>query len=379
MSKSSLRLFMIFIVILLTVSLACNLPGRLQAPEEPRPEGEEQVAPAESDNQSPTQAITAEQPESTPTEASTTPGSSRSNPASGTELHKIEGWEIQVKEYLRGEAAWEFLQKEGPSNIVKIPGWDYVVVKLYVRNTFTEKDVQSPSLKELTVTGDRKVLYQDNFWGSPAPEILYEDIFTGESMEGWIDALIPADEMNLMVAFERESTDDPPRSPFYIALEPGAAVDTALPAPLTPTDVGKNPDSPAPLGSTVVNDRWEASILEVVRGEQANVMMESQGGMYSDPPEGFEHLLIHSRLHLSIPEDDGTKECIDTQTMFTLYIDGSVQEPNMGTGPPLPWNYHCLYPGGIYEGWSHVLIPVGGDPVTIAFTKGETRYLAIAP
>ena len=100
MSKSSLRLFMIFIVILLTVSLACNLPGRLQAPEEPRPEGEEQVAPAESDNQAPTQAITAEQPESTPTEASTTPGSSRSNPASGTELHKIEGWEIQVKEYL---------------------------------------------------------------------------------------------------------------------------------------------------------------------------------------------------------------------------------------------------------------------------------------
>ena len=119
------------------------------------------------------------------------------------------------------------------------------MVKLYVRNTFTEKGVQSPSLKELTVTGDRKVLYQDNFWDSPAPEILYEDIFTGKSMEGWIDALVPADEKNLMVAFERETTDEPPQSPFYIALEPGAAVDTTPPAPLTPTDLGKNPDSPA--------------------------------------------------------------------------------------------------------------------------------------
>ena len=370
MSKATLRLFAWFIVVVLCISLACNLPGHMPPPDELRPGDVQKPVSGASSQQNPSKTTQA------PLNAQTPAGSSRANPAPGTELNHLEGWDIQVLQVLRGEPALKLLREQGGSNIPDIPGWDYLAAQINIRNTHVGH--QMIGLYELTITGDNKVSYFDNFWGFPAPEIVYSDFFTAEAMDGWIDALVPQGEQHLMLALERtKNSDELPKEPFYMALEPGAVVDTTPPSAIQPTSLGKDPASPAPFSSTVTNGDWEVTLLETARGEKAKELMQTQHGSYMDPPAGQEVLLIRSRLRYLDLHHTGEKQAIDSHSTFKIYPNNDTGDTQSAVNetPPFPLDYTDFYPGGVYEGWSYVLVPIQTNPVVIQLNLGEYRYL----
>jgi hypothetical protein len=369
MSKAAIRFFTWFMAVVLFVSLACNLPGHLAPPDELSPKDLQQASSPSSSPQNPSKTT---QPAA---KSLAEAGSSRSNPASGTELVHLDGWDLQVKQVLRGDPALQLLRSQDGKNLQKIPGWDFVAAQVHIRNTLVGH--QMIDLYGLTITGDNQVTYLDNFWGLPAPEIVYSDFFTAEAMDGWVDALVPQSEKHLILALEPDNSFQHPKNPFYMTLEPGASVDTTPPPAVQPTALGKDPTSPAPFGATVTNGDWEATLLESARGDKAKALMETYHGSYMDPPAGMDVLIVRSRIRYFDAAHRGSKESIDTQNTFKVYPEVSAPDVSSGIheAPPLPQNYVYFYPGGVYEGWSTLLIPAGTNPVIVQFEKGDPRYM----
>ena len=110
------------------------------------------------------------------------------------------------------------------------------------------------------MTGSDYKGYGDTMDSWPQPEFLFEDMFTAETVEGWIDAVIPTDEQNLMVVVDDESNGN--RTTRFLALEAGASI--SLPADLSslkPNGLGVDVTNPVPPGQAAISSTWEISTV----------------------------------------------------------------------------------------------------------------------
>jgi hypothetical protein len=317
---------------------------------------------------------------------STGPGTTRKNPLPLGTLVSIPGWDIEVREFLRGEAALNIINTSDWQAETLPQGQEYALAKLFLRCTALDDGSHSLGISELFITGSHNVAYGDTMDSWPQPEFLFEDMYTAEAVEGWIDAVIPMDEQNLMVVLN--VIEDSSRYTRVLALEDGASI--SLPAEyanLRPNELGMDISNPAAPGQQVIMPDWEITVVNSIRGQEAETILGEDNSNYSPPEAGMEHLLLQVRLRYISPNDNPI--WVGRDQFFAMDESGYKIQGEwiyIPTQSDLVWLSNTILPGAELEGWVAVTIAAGTDQVVIAFdpeyyaserTDQNLRYLAI--
>jgi hypothetical protein len=320
-------------------------------------------------------------------------GMTRDKPYPTHTLVSTDNWDFQVRKVLRGEPAWQVVQADNPEHPAPPSGYEYLLIWMEVRCLIDDAKYHDFSITEVYVTGDHYRRYMDVLIDAPLPEFFYRDIFTAEVMETWIDVLVPVDEGNLLLVFDKTDYiegSDSVETLRFVALEEGAAVQIPPElADIPPNQVGIDPANPAPIGVQVISEDWEITMLESIRGEAAMNMINEEANQ-REPEEGLEYIVFKFQLR-NISQQDGLWNL--SFANFVTYVgDGEhIDTPRVNYYKPSVYNWinEGFYPGGTFEGWGILAVPIGStEPIAIFnpelnqggdWTDLNTRYLKLTP
>jgi hypothetical protein len=302
---------------------------------------------------------------------------SRSNPYTGASVYALPNWEVVVLERVRGAEAAAVVQRPAP------PGQEYLLLKLRLA---WRGSGRAPSL-HFELTGDRLLRYLSDSGapGTPSPD-LYLALAGQSQGEGWVKFVIGQGEQGLQLILQEASSAG--LAWTFLALDDGAryAADPAL-AQIVPTSLGADTDSPAPLGSTVTNDRWEVTVLEVTGGEAALAAIQAQAAAGSPPPDpGMTYFLARVRVRY-IGQSDAFGDTV-LRDYLNFRMTGASEDdyvyPPLTTPAPSFTGGIWFFPGAAYEAWVIGQTPQGeARPQLVFFSLLEdeetTRYLALTP
>jgi hypothetical protein len=308
-----------------------------------------------------------------------TPGLNRARPFPAATRVSAPNWELEVLEVLRGDEAWEALEEASRYNDPAAEGWEYVLVKLWAKCTYEDEEEHRLRPADFDLTGSALRLYSYAGVREPDPELdarLYED---GETT-GWVAFEVQEDEQELILVFDELDNweDDSVR---YLALEEGASisVDPDL-ADVAATDEGISRKDPLPMGEPATTDDWQATLLEVLRGDEAWETIR-EANRYTDPAaKGTEYVLARIAVrNISIRDaaaSIGGSRFRATGSNNILYEYPWIS----GVEPALDAE---LFPGGEAEGWVVAQVSEDEGNMMLRFSpsydfRGEnTRFLAL--
>jgi len=217
-------------------------------------------------------------------------GMSRFIPLNYDEIISVSDWEIQILETIRGEEAWQLIEDANMFNDPAPHGYEYILVKIYVKNISPDSGYRTINTYDFTITGDMLI---EHDWASvvePEPD-LDADLFSEGETEGWAAFKVGIEENNLILIF------DDYENRRFLAIDEGASI--AIPSELLliePTSIGLSEDDPVPYGEQAIAQDWEIQILETIRGEEAWQLIED-ANMFNDPAEsGMEYVLV--KIHI---------------------------------------------------------------------------------
>ncbi len=317
---------------------------------------------------------------------SSDPGQSRRNPIPMGKQISIPGWDIEVREFLRGADALNVINTKDWQADTLPEGQEYAVAKIFLRCTSADDNAHSLGIAELSMTGSSNLTYGDTMDSWPQPEFLFEDMYTAEAVEGWIDTIIPTNEQNLMVVLDVSESDN--RYVRYFALEVGASI--SLPKELSdikPNDLGAKFDNSAQPGQEVVTTDWAITVLNSIRGQEAGTILETENPGYSPPDDGMEYLLLLVKIRYinknDIPASIGSEIFYAVDETGYMISGRFIFTPRQSDRT---WISSRLLPGAEVEGWVAVTIPKGSAQPIIAFDPDRNvhdspdqniRYLTI--
>jgi hypothetical protein len=323
-------------------------------------------------------------PVPTNTPVASPPGMSRSNPFPASELASLPNWDVQVLEVIRGEEAWKAIQAANYENIAAYEGMEYVLIKLYVKSTYTDSEEHNINVCNFSVTGDRLNLYN---CGSatvigPKPQLDF-DLVRGGEAEGWAQFMVAQGEENMILVFD-EAMNFNGESEMFIALDEGASTSVSPDlAEIIPNDLGTDRSDPAPMNEKVITEDWEVTVLEVVRGDEAWRVVKEASSNNEPPASGMEYIAVNSRVR-SINSEDNPQLVFGngglyatTGSVNVVYDDSAVMYL------PDPALACFVYPGGECEGWSVLEVGVGETGVMLIFqpmldsSELNKRYLSM--
>lgn len=310
-----------------------------------------------SDSGSPAQAVDS---------PSTVPGQTRAKPILLGDQATTTEWTIQVKEFLRGADALQVIREDAPDTPEAPPGFEYAIANIAIRCLAVDQNYHSISLSEMYMTGNHSVAYKDTMDEIPAPEFLYKDLFTAETATGWVDAIIPADEEDLILVYDRYETEDV-RTTLYFELEPGAAFPDPGLAKIKPNDLGATQEAPLKLGETATNENWQMRILEVVDGEEVLQVLKAEAS--SEPEAGMEYALV--RLWLKYISTDETPFPVSEYMFHSLDLSGTEyysSDVNFSRPYQRDWLTGTLLPSAEVEGWVVLKFDAGASGKLLLFT-----------
>lgn len=308
-------------------------------------------------------------------------GLSRGQPYPRSDIVKAPNWDLQVLETMRGEAAWQIILEANQFNEPAPEGQEYLLVKLYVKSTYTDDEEHPISGRDFKVTGDRLIEYTGISVVEPDP-VLDARVFTAGEAEGWEAFLIGQGEGSLILLFDelRNYSDEEIR---FIALDDNASiiVSPAL-AGIQPTNLDLDRNNPAPRGETMITADWEISVREVIRGAEA-LRMVQETNQFNDPPaEGLEYIAVKVHVRYIDPADK-TEEI--GGSYFKTTGDANVVYDSPTVVDPAPALDATLFPGGEYEGWIVVQAASGETGVKLIFEplldfSGQNKgFISLAP
>lgn len=354
------RSWWIMLAVFVLVSFACALP----------------VSPPAGDDHNDDAAVEDENPisilenlmdnetASAPDEAGTT----RRAPLPVGTLLSVPGWELKVIEFLRGDDALQVIRSSGQQVEEPPAGKEFALAKIFVRCTALDSDAHDLGLNELFITGNSHIAYVDTLDGIPQPEFLYEDMYSAEAVEGWIDALIPVNEQDLMVVLDlQEYKAD--RITRFFALEKGVSV--PLPKNFSehePNKIGASMDAPAKVGEQIITSEWEISLLNASRGAQAETDIKQENPLFNPPQEGMEYTLLEIELNYFGKNDSPLH--IGPDNFYAVTRDGKklagewVRVPKQSKNPYIN---ATIFPGAELAGWIAISIPADMDYRLIVF------------
>jgi len=308
-------------------------------------------------------------------------GMQRSSPIPFKEKLVTEDWEMTILEVVRGEAAWNLVLEANRYNDPPFDGYEYIAVKLHVRNIGTVDDSSSIDGYSFNITGSANILHDLPSIVEPEPA-LDIDLYPGGEYDGWVVFQSIIGETNLMLAFQESWTfdDDEVR---YLAVDEGAYLE--VPTDLNniaSTDIGKERNNPALLSEKVTTDNWEISIVEVIRGDEA-WNMALAANQYNDPPEdGFEYIAVKAYVHNISTEDVATN--VSDFDFNTTGSNGVLHDVPSVVDPDPAFDI-TLYPDGEYEGWMILQVGVGETEIKLVFdplfefSDESKRFISLEP
>jgi hypothetical protein len=326
----------------------------------------------------PTPTATPVPPTATPTPVPA--GMSRSNPFPFGQLVQAPNWHIQVLQLLRGEEAWAMIAAANMFNKPAPEGMEYVLVKLYVQNSRQSgNDAGGIGNGDFKVTGSRHTLYRNPFAVPPSP-ILRAEVYPGGEIEGWAVFMVHEGEDKLVLVFD-ELVDYDRSNIRFLALSEGAAVQAPEElSAIQPNEAGLTRDKPAAFGETIITEKWQITVLDVVLGSEAEEMVLN-ANMFNDPPdEGMEYVVIKLRVHL-IGQADEMVEVSGSD--FRVMGSRNVIYDLPTAVDPEPGIRAHLYPGGVHEGWHVVQVTQGERALVLVysplldFSGRVKRFLAL--
>ena len=258
-------------------------------------------------------------------------------------------------------------------------GMEYLVVQIFARSTYEDSEPHEITFFDFNVTGARLIKYGTAFVVDPEPP-LDAELLTGEETEGWVTFLVGSDEENLILIFD-EWDNFEESSERFIALDEGASVTTPSGLDrIPPNTIGVDRQNPAAVGDKAVTDRWEITVVEVVRGEEALRLILDADDFNEPPEEGFEYLLAKIRAkNINV---DGEEEWLDS-TNFTVIGDLNEEYDTPFFTAPAPEFDANSYPGAEFEGWISLQAAEDDSGLLLIFesfydfSEDSERYFAL--
>lgn len=305
-------------------------------------------------------------------------GLNRQNPYQIGSLVNIGGWQIEVREFLRGSKAMDVLsatehQVEAPSE-----GSEYALARVYVRCVAIDDSAHSLGISDLSITGSSNLIYGDQLDGQPQPEFLYEDMYTAEAVEGWVDAIIPNNEENLMLVVDLNSWDPEARITRYFMLEQGASITPQINGvDKTMNSVGIEISSPAKLNQEMVLKNWGLIAEEIISGEQASDLLQQADPKFSPAEAGWQYTL--SKVKVNYFNTDDVPASLQFSHFYAVDQNGDLDLSanrfiTIPKGGSQSWVNIRLLPGAVVEGWVIVVAQVDTHPLIIAFDPDEMSF-----
>jgi hypothetical protein len=314
-------------------------------------------------------------------------GLSRADPLPRGARVQVPGWDLQVLDVLRGDAAWQRIVADDADAAPPPEGKAYVVLRLRARCTQVDAYSHSLGVSELYVTGSALLAHEDLLQDVPGPELVFMDFYTAEQWEGWMEVLIDEDEHDLMLVLAQIPWGADPRDHVrYVALDEGASLtvpDEVLAVPRN--DLGLDLAQPAPLGEVVISEDWEIAVLEALHGAQAWAFVQELSARNDPPAEGTAYTMLEVRVR-NVSADDGARR-VSLADFFAVASDGSTYEtPRIRSEDRIAtfWRQRGLFPGGAHQGWVPLQIPVEDEGAVLRFAPrepsgevatGNTRFL----
>jgi serine/threonine protein kinase len=310
-------------------------------------------------------------------------GATRANPLPAGSVVRIPGWEVQVLEVVRGREAWNRIYEANSSNDPAPEGSEFLLVKLRVNAQFSGEERQLyPKL-----TGAQRISRFATASVTPAPGFPIQKVAGGQTFEGWLPYLVPQGENNLILIIEEVGSFEA-TYPLYVALDEGAKVvnDPAL-REIEPNKKGVSPGEPVIFGETAVTEDWEVTLQEAIRGEAAMARL-LEANQFNDPPaRGMEYVVVRLEVrYIGSSRSDNTKMLYSTD-FASLPGTNSDPETDLIRAPatinPEPEINAYLYPGGVSDGWTAIMVPINQPNPVLIFKPSSTlndinvRYFAL--
>lgn len=369
--NSSRNLLIVSIIFML--SLACNLPSLNRnisedalKPDQTTLNIPEPILEDESENDKSSTAISFEM------------GLSRKQPYPVGNLVNIDGWQIEVREFLRGSAAMNVINASGRDVQSLAEGSEYALARVFLRCVALDDEAHSLGISDISITGSSNKIYGDQLDGLPQPEFLFEDMFTAEAVEGWVDAIVPVSEKNLMLVVDLNNWDPAERKTRYFSLEEGASITF----PVSGTEkamnsVGIDISNPALLNQEMILKNWALIVEEVISGEQALNLLQQSNPKFPPPEPGWQYLLIKVKVEYfqfaDIPATLQSSHFYAVDQLGDLNA-GANRFINTPKSAEWVWLNERLLPGAAVEGWVIVATEVDSHPLIIAFDPDEFSW-----
>lgn len=312
-------------------------------------------------------------------EAESDLGLTREAPAPIGEEVTSENYGVTLLEVVQSEDAMTRISQASASNPPLIEGYEYLLVRLRVRNPGNDQApiIVGPANFGMTGTGNRLYLAPRAIAPEPA---LAGQLFTDGQAEGWLVLTVPAGETNRELVLLPGSGDDP--TAFrYLAVDQGASIpmrQVATPqAVATPSALGTTQDVPAPPGETIETSRFTVEVTEFIRGEDATRELKRVTEFNPNPLPGNEHAVIRIRATY-IGADEGPVRL--TPADFGVIGAGNIRYSQAALVPPMPDVNALLYPGGAVDGWLAFEIRASDSDLALIFEEvndpdASIRYL----
>jgi nucleotide-binding universal stress UspA family protein len=309
-------------------------------------------------------------------------GESRSVPYPYGATAEAPGWAFQAREVIRGPEAEERVLRADDFNMEAPEGMDYVLVEVHVTSQHADEAEHTLDADDFKLTGADNVVYEDEF-GVTLRQKLDVSLQRGWQKSGWCAFLVNEGDEALLLIFD-PFFGNPDDTLTYLALEEGAAIEIPPAfAEITPTDLGTTSQYPAYIGETVVAEDWELTLHEVVRGADAEALLEEETGGFGPTPEpGMTYLLarVHAR-YIGVRDDyyvdigASDFDLVGRETYDASFFYGL--SPTLGA---------TLLPAGESEGWLTYEIPEDAGELELIFQpwgevseKNRRIFLVPAP
>lgn len=298
-------------------------------------------------------------------------GLTRSNPYPIDTHVSLPGWDIKVLEFKRGEDALQIINTDNFQVEPLTDGYEFVLAKVYVRCTSMDDKPHYLGISDMAITGSKNRLYGDRLDGRPAPEFLFEDMYSAETVEGWVDAVVDVTEDAMMLIVDLDNYPSEGHTRRYFALEEGASISLSQEMiVLKPNGLGDVFSSPAPLGQPVITQDWEVTLLESARGPEVLSILQ----LAEAPEPEIEYLIVKMRLRYI--NKDELPAYVYFDRFFSYDESGNSMQPRNAKPPEqsdLVWIWNDVLPGAILEGWVPITIPIGYNYPIIGFYTGEKK------
>jgi hypothetical protein len=304
-------------------------------------------------------------------------GTSTANPVAIGEPVMAGPLELTVHEAVSGGEGTEMVMDAWEWNLAPADGYGYVAAQISITNG-GDRAIIVDNDDFGFVTSSRRIWARQ---GLVAPEpALRATLEPGDSAEGWVAGQIEDGDDSILLVFSNR--DLGPWSERFVALSPGASLSSRAADPVSANAVGRQVDTPAKPGESVVTADWSLTITDVRFAEDVVALF---------PEEDYRTTALASADPSVIPSwiafqlDVRHGGAVSTPLHWPVdaiglaYADGSAVEDVRILSAPLPELSGWYLPGGRGEGWYLIELPYQSTGNVLRFqpfrSDADTRYL----